>query len=231
MTRRQLLGGFAACLAAACAPRHSLILAAASLQPWLDAEASELGCDFSYGGSYALEQQVQHGADPLGLLLADSPKLALPSAFGPDLIFARNQLVLVARGRTPSLDELKSKTAHLSMADPQLAPVGVYAREALQNLKLWEAWQGRLTLSSDDRAALLHLESGHADLALVYRSDLARRKDLGGFVALPESSHRPIAYHAFVQKTGAGETVGNWLKSPACRASLESYGFLAGPAA
>lgn len=226
VSRRKLLAsGLAAfCfLLVGCGERKPVVLAAASLEPWIRASHAQLQyLDFSFGGSHALVEQVRQGAPADVLLLADLPRVPLPE-FSSPRAFASNRLVLVARGRACTQAELAH--ARVAMGDPQFAPIGVYGREALQALGQWDQLGSRLVLTRDDSAALLLLSSGHVDLALVYSSDLVNRPELGPPCELP--SQRPVLYYQMVRQRPSGRVVVfmEWLQEPSGLDALRAAGF------
>lgn len=208
--RRRFLLGLAA-LGCACArsEKNAVALVASSLQPWMEARASSFQLSCSYGGSRGLVQQAERGA-PVSLLLLAYQTVV--TGFSAPTVFASNQLVLVGPGR------LKSG-ARVAVGDPKLAPVGKFAREAMQRLKVEPDW----VFTRDDRSAFSLLESGHVELAVVYASDLPGRK-LGAGQPLKCS---PIDYY-FLQKSGdsKGDAFATWLKTGECKQSLQEFGFL-----
>ena len=48
----------------------------------------------------------------------------------------------------------------MAIVDPDLAPAGSYAREALENLGLWRRLEPRIVPSSDVRVALGYVKTG-----------------------------------------------------------------------
>lgn len=216
MQRRQFLFGLAA-LGSACArsPSSALALVASSLQPWMAARASSFDLACSYGGSQSLVLQAERGAPVSLLLLAYAAEI---KEFSKPLPFASNRLVLVARQGACQASAITSKT-RVAVGDPALAPVGKFAREAMQRLQIEPLW----VYTRDDRSAFSLLESGHVDLAIVYASDLQGR-GLGPPQILECS---PIDYF-FLQRMGSskGDAFAAWLKSPECKQSLQDFGFL-----
>jgi ABC-type molybdate transport system substrate-binding protein len=210
MQRRQFLLGLAV-LGCACArsEENAVALVASSLQPWMEARASAFHLSCSYGGSRGLVQQAERGAPVSMLLLAYQTEVA---GFSKPFVFASNQLVLVGSGK------LKSG-ARVAVGDPNLAPVGKFALEAMKRLDVRPDW----VYTRDDRSAFSLLETGHVDLAVVYASDL-RGRSLGSGQKLECS---PIDYY-FLQKSGdsKGDAFATWLKSAQCKQSLQEFGFL-----
>lgn len=217
------LGLAALCFLSGCAEqRRPLVLAAASLEPWVRSSEAQLrSLDFSFGGSHTLVEQARRGAPADLLLLADLPRTELPG-FAPPRPFASNQLVLVARGRPCSLSDLER--GRVAMGDPERAPVGSYGKSALQKLGKWESVQARLTLTRDDGAALLLLRTGHVDLAVAYASDLVGRPELGPGCPLP--SPRRVLYYSMARQPARRGIVTflEWLDEPAGLESLRAAG-------
>ena len=109
-----------------------------------------------------------------------------------------NKLVLVARadetGRVSSLMELEETGEMLAIADPDLAPAGRYAREALMHLGLWDALQPRLVYGANVRTTLGYVESGNVAAAVVYRTDAEVSDGVLVVETLSEEAHSPIVY-------------------------------------
>jgi molybdate transport system substrate-binding protein len=185
------------------------VFAAASLRDGLVPIGNEyqtihnVNIRFSFGGSVTLARQIERdapadlfisaGEDPMDTL--EERGLLAPDTRAPLL---GNALVLVApSGKVPqaqSLAETLAGADRIAMADPQLSPAGRYAEEALRSLGLWDDLKSRLIFGGDVRIALVYVESGNADLGLVYRSDVALREDVNVVASVPAHLHRPIIY-------------------------------------
>ena len=163
-----------------------LIFAAASLSDVLTESAEiyerETGkrVDFSFGGSIALANQiVKLGAPADGVLFAgDEPgrliaEAGLRSSDGaPGRV--KNSLVVVGGlGTLPinSLSDLVLSGERVAIANPELAPAGRYAMQALGNAGVPVEISDQLIFTSDVRAALAAVESGNAKYGIVYGTD------------------------------------------------------------
>lgn len=84
-----------------------------------------------------------------------------------------NTLVVAGRSDAPPLDtaEALMGVKRLALADPEQVPAGLYAEAALRCSGLWDAVQKRVVPTLDVRAALLAVQSGAAEAALVYATD------------------------------------------------------------
>jgi molybdate transport system substrate-binding protein len=113
--------------------------------------------------------------------------------------WATNSLVVAALPAATSVpakpEEIADPRYHaIALPDPELAPMGMHARESFLYFHIWEAVRGRLLPTSDAGAALEALLGGKADLAIVYGSDARRDPRVKVVLELPAASHRVIEY-------------------------------------
>ena len=216
-----LLAGLAVvvALAAACsadAGAHStdeplLVAAASDLQPAFTALgeqfAAETGAQvtFSFGSSGQLAQQALEGA-PFDLfasadagyveqvLAGGRGDAATRStyAFGRIAIWARAD----AWGGWASLDDVVADAGvtTLAIANPEHAPYGLAARQALETAGLWERARPRLVYGENVTDTQRLAASGNADAAVVALS-LALAADeqgTGRWRLVPEDAHAPL---------------------------------------
>ena len=222
-----------------------LVFAAASLADAMEEvgelyeEESGTRVAFSFGGSQALAQQIASGA-PADVFVAAGrqPVDFLVSRGEVDLVeeaVVRNELVVAVREGSSGIGAMYGLSGEdmgqVAIADPALAPAGVYAREALWTLALWEPLQPRLVFGADVRAALAYLESGNVDAAIVYATDAREAPGVQALNVVLPDTYTPIAYPAAVlegsnNREDASEFV-RFLKSDAARAIFERHGFRA----
>lgn len=92
-----------------------------------------------------------------------------------------NRLVLIAPAAsalrlrlTPGLDlAALLGDGRLAVGDPNHVPAGIYARQALEGLGLWDQVADKLAQSSNVRAALALVDRGEAVAGIVYETDAA----------------------------------------------------------
>jgi molybdate transport system substrate-binding protein len=82
----------------------------------------------------------------------------------------------------------------LAVADPDSVPAGIYAREALTKLGVWDRVMPRLVRAENVRAALEYVARGDAPLGIVYRTDALVEKRVRVVGVFPADSHPPIVY-------------------------------------
>jgi molybdate transport system substrate-binding protein len=225
-----------------------LVFAAASLTDVLtelgDEYRAETGIDvvFSFGGSQLLARQIVNGA-PADLLISAGEQ-PVQMLVRQDLVSGRpfdlvgNELVVVARNGLADahleLEDLATSAfASVSIPDPDLAPAGTYAREALTSLGLWDALADKIVPAPDVRAALTNVERGNTDAAVVYRTDAATASGLLIFDIIPPGSHSPIIYPAVVtihsQRPDAARAFAEFLGGDAAGRIFARFGFAPAP--
>ena len=166
---------------------------------------------FNFGGSTSLAQQIVKGA-PVDVFLSAGPapmdRLETLGLLAEDtrVDLLTNRLVVAARSdsvATPGEDDagtldrlLGTAGSHrIAIADPDLAPAGAYAKEALRNLGYWQSLEGRLVYAPDVRAAMAYVRTGNLNFGIVYAAD-AVSSDLVIAADIPYNSHAPILYPA-----------------------------------
>jgi molybdate transport system substrate-binding protein len=130
---------------------------------------------FSFGSTVQLAQQIENGA-PFDVFAAadtehvdqliNTGKLASDSR----AIYARGQLALwIPRGQETGVRELQDlvgpEVRFIAIAQPELAPYGQAAVEALRAAGLWDKLQSKFVYANSISAAKQLAESGNADAA------------------------------------------------------------------
>lgn len=212
-------------LLAACLPTSVLaapptLFAAASLKPALDQLARDglLGSpapQLVYAASSALARQIEGGAPADLFISADERWMndaaghqAIVPATRTDLL--GNALVLVApagsdaridiaHGAEPILKML-GRDGRLAIALPDSVPAGIYAKQSLTKLGLWNGLEPRMAMSRDVRAALNLVVLRQCPLGIVYRSDAVSEPRVKVLATFPSTSHKPIVYTVAIVK-------------------------------
>jgi molybdate transport system substrate-binding protein len=224
-----------------------LVVAAASdLRPVFDELArrheTETGVRVTlvYGSSGLLARQALQGA-PFDVFAsadmerADTVAAARLGNTAAPVPFATGRLVLVGAGPDASLADLVAPGLGLvAIANPEHAPYGRAAEEALRAAGAWDALADRIVLADNVAAATQLVIGGDVDVAVVARS-LVEPDAPGGVVLIPEAAHAPIhqsvvvlvpdAPAARARRSAADAFVARVL-SPEGRALLEARGFV-----
>jgi molybdate transport system substrate-binding protein len=119
----------------------------------------------------------------------------------------------------------------LAIANPEHAPYGMRAREALQHRGLWEAVRPRLVYGENISQAAQFATAGGTQGGIVAQSlalapPVAR---LGRFDLIPEAWHRPLRQRMVLVRgtPPAARALHDYLASAAAQAVLAGYGFTA----
>lgn len=222
-------------------PSSILFFAAASTQDAVreissrfEAE-SEVRVTLNFAASSTLAQQILAGAG--GDLFLSANVHWVREVVTEGLASRRrdllgNRLVVIAppgsglQLRKPS-DLLDPKIARLSLADPGGVPAGIYARDALRRLDLWQPLQSKVVRGSDVRQALFFVERGEAEAGIVYATDLRISEAVQPLLELDTASNRPIVYPLLLLKSSgeAGGRFFEYLCSPESGEVFRRFGF------
>lgn len=198
----------------------------------------------SFGASSTLARQIEQGAPANLFASADEQWMDYLANSGLIVPGTRrdllsNKLVLIVpanRARhvaiAPNFDlsGLLGRDGRLATGDPAHVPVGLYAKQALQKLGVWDAVQRRLAPAADVRSALLLVERGEAPAGIVYATDAAVSRGVSVAGVFPDDSHDPITYPFALTKAGdkpEADALLSFLGSSEARAIFVSHGFSA----
>lgn len=120
------------------------------------------------------------------------------------------------------------KGGHLAVGDPDHVPAGIYAKEALQNLKAWDELSPVMARANDVRSAMALVEREEAPLGIVYGSDAVASAKVKVVSIFPKESHKPVEYPMAIIKDHNNATVTGfyeYLKTPAAADVFKRYGF------
>jgi molybdate transport system substrate-binding protein len=221
------------------------VSAAVSLTDSLTAAAEEYArggggtIRFNFGASNVLARQIVNGA-PVDLFIsADAAQMDVVARAGlladqsrVDLL--TNQLAVVVpndRRRTfASIRDLAGPAyRRIAIGDPEAVPAGVYAKQYLVHEGLWTSIEPRVVPSASVRAALVAVESGAVDAAIVYRTDarIATRASVTWVV--PADRGPRIVYPAAIVRTSTEPAESrrfiDFLRSAAAARVFERFGF------
>jgi molybdate transport system substrate-binding protein len=196
----------------------------------------------AFGSSASLARQIEQGAPASLFASADLQWMdylakADQIAAGTRRNLLGNALVLIApraqaRPVTIStgfnLSALLGPDGRLAIGDPAHVPIGLYARQALQQLGIWDSIKDRIAATADVRAGLLLVERGEAPLGIVYATDAALSDKVAVDGVFPASSHAPIIYPFAVTKAGddaQARAFLDFLAGPEARTVWVRFGF------
>ena len=116
-----------------------------------------------------------------------------------------------------------------AIANPEHAPYGARAREALQHAGLWESLQGKLVLGENISQTAQFATSGSTQGGIIALS-LARApaiSRLGAFQLIPENWHQPLRQRMVLLKGAPPEAKAfyTYISTPVAREIMERHGF------
>jgi len=244
-----LLAGALASVPSAAAPVPN-VAAASDLQFVLTEIAAaftrETGREvrLAFGSSGNFRRQIAEGAPFELFLSADEAYVAALAKEGRTedggIGYATGRIVLFAPVGSKwkpdaELADLKAAIAdgrirHFAIANPEHAPYGRAAREALQSAGVWNVLVPRLVLGENVSQAAQFATTGGAQGG-IFAYSLARSPvfaDKGVHVLLPAKGHAPLRQRMVLMK-GAGATAREfyrYLQQPAAREVFQRFGFL-----
>ncbi|MFT5502503.1 MAG: molybdate transport system substrate-binding protein [Gammaproteobacteria bacterium] len=196
-----------------------------------------------YGASGKLTHQILKGA-PFGLFL--SANISYPDrisaaglTFEKPQIYTEGSLSLYAnnqsncqidRGLNPLLQQLEARTiVKIAIANPQLAPYGVAAKQALIRAKIYENLKDNLIYANNVSQAAQFAISGAADCAIISTSiaESTKLSDIGTSKQISTDFYQPIS-HAMVLMnwtTKPTNQLYQYLKQPAAQLIFQDHGF------
>lgn len=220
-------------------PPTVLIAAASDLikvgQPLASAfeHSTGLRLRFSFSSSGQLEQQIRQGA-PFDIYAPASRSFCQSLerdglVDGEDKVYATGRLVAWSQTlHLHSLNDLKeSRVTRVAIANPQYAPYGLAAQQALQAAGLWWAIQPKLIYAETVAQAFQLAETANVDVALVARALVTDAAS--SFLPVEEKLYRPIEQAAVVlngsKNKQAAHAFLDFLLTAEAQRILHEYGF------
>lgn len=245
-TTRTLLLAACSLLAGACrvAAPSLTVSAASDLAPAfseigaLFTERTGTAVVFNFGSTGQLAQQIEQGA-PVDLFAAASASYVDPLESrgrilaGSRQIYAIGRLTVWTRADSPHqvsrIDDLaRPEIRRIVIANPEHAPYGMAARQALESTGLWETLRPRLVFAENIRQAHQIAETGDVDAAILALS-LSIGSN-GRWRLVPEQLHKPLFQSlAIIQGTkreAEARSFVTFVNGTEGRAVMRRYGFV-----
>ncbi len=179
-----------------------------ALEEAFEAAHPEVDLALNLAATSTLARQIEAGA-PADLFFSAHPgwmdHLAAKDQVTDTLAFMGNRLVVVQRSKTAPLNTPADLLTieRLALADPSHVPAGQYARQALSCSGQWDRLMPRILPVLDVRAALLTVQSGAADAAVVYATDTLQLKGAQLAFVWPSGCMPTVTYTAGRVRNGA----------------------------
>jgi molybdate transport system substrate-binding protein len=240
------------------APAKLRVAAASDLKFALTALAksftsvTSIEIDLQFGSSGNFTRQIQQGL-PLDLFLSADEgyvltlaKAGLTQGGVQDIgaLYATGRIALILPKKSAvqlpktaseagsNLSAQLQSVRKFAIANPEHAPYGRAAREALQNLGLWEQLQPKLVLGDNISQATQFVTSGAAQagitaLSLAFAPEVAAQS--GAYWLMPANLHTPLKQRMVLLKAAqpGAKALFDYLQTPAAKDVLAKYGFSA----
>ena len=192
---------------------------------------------FSFGSTGNLTTQIENGA-PFDVFAAANVAFVDRLIAGGFMDEETKQLygvgrIVLANSVSAGTDAqqledlLDPEVTHVAIANPEHAPYGVAAKEALESAGLWDDLQPKLVYGENIRQALQFVESGNAEVGIVALS--IAEVDTITWTLIDDSLHNPLlqamgVVSASEHQDAAMEFV-EFVTGPEGREILDQYGF------
>jgi len=191
-----------------------------------------------FGSTGHLAQQIENGA-PYDLFAAANIKfvddLAQKGLIVPESValYARGRIALVVNRqsgvRAATLQDLTAdQVTRIAIANPDHAPYGVAARQALESAGLWETLRPRLVLGENVRQALQFVQTGDVPAGIVALS-IANVPEVT-YAPIDDALHRPLDQALGVVSGSKHPTIAmafaRFVNGEQGRPIMRKYGFL-----
>ena len=198
---------------------------------------------FTSGSTGQLYAQITHGAPFDALLSADAEHVDQLVAAGLAdgslrFTYAVGKLALFSRATSKFAPlDLKSLARAdyrwLAIANPELAPYGLAAEQALRKLGLWDSLQTRIVRGESIAQTFAMAETRNADLALVALSQVIAYKGEAASFEIPAELYAPIRQDAVLLKRASGNAAARgflvFLRGADAQRVIRSFGYGPGP--
>ena len=219
------------------------IFAAASTQEILEeinlsfSKQNNINIQMNLGGSNNLTTTIIRGATPD--IIISAGELPIENLVNIGLITPENTISLWTNSlviihynedKMMSIKSILLNSKRIGIADPNLAPAGYYAKEALNKLIDIKEIENKLVYGTNVRTTLAHFATKHVDTALIYNSDAIAFSPKESIIILPIPKHLTpsIIYSTGILESSPRKAIANkyitYLKNNSSKI-LETKGF------
>lgn len=193
-----------------------------------------------YGSSGKFNTQIQQGAPYDCYFSADIayPNELAKNGFASSKVkpYALGRIVLWSASLEANKMTLNNLTdqniQHIAIANPQHAPYGKRAEEALRATGLWHKVESKLVYGENIAQTAQFVQTGNAQVGIIALS-LALSPALaskGGYWLIPDYLHQPLTQGFVITKrakdSALAKKFADFMASKPTRATMEKYGFV-----
>lgn len=193
---------------------------------------------FSFGSTGTLAKQIENGA-PIDLFAAANvefvDQLEREGLIFPETkaLYARGRITIWTRADSSSKierieDLARPEIARIAIANPEHAPYGRAAREALESAGILKTVEPKLVFGENVRQTMQYAETGNADVAITALSLSVLSN--GRWTLIPEELHKPLNQALAVIKGArlekAARQFAEFINGAQGRPIMRKYGFI-----
>jgi len=194
----------------------------------------------TYGSSGKLFEQISNSA-PFDLYFSADisyPDLLKEKGLAASDVYPYGigRIVLWSKKLDPTKDGMRSllspSVRKVAIANPNHAPYGQRAREAMAYYQVYGAVEGKLVLGENISQTAQFVTTGAADIGVVALSlamSPTMKKQGGTYYLIPDSSHAPLLQGAIITRRAMGNDLAksffDFVKSEEAKAILAYFGF------
>jgi len=194
---------------------------------------------FNFGASSLLARQIMEYAPADMFLSADEAQMdelqkanLIATETRRDLL--SNLLVIVvpldSKLGVASPEELVNISQKVAIADPRAVPAGIYTKQYLTRLGLWQKLEPKIVPTENVRTALAAVESGNVGAGFVYKTDanISSKVKIAFTVPVDQGPviRYPVALIKDPKNKGAAQAFLQYVESTSARKIFERYGFI-----
>ena len=193
---------------------------------------------FQFGSSGNISQQIAHGA-PIDMFASANKHIVEELIAEGHLIedtkaiYGSGRIVLAVNKESSieiendNITDILIKTEKLAIANPNHAPYGLAAKEALENLGLWNQLEGKLVYGENVSQTMQFVQSGNVPVGIIALS-IAKVPEIE-YTIIDDMLHYPLEQTmAVVQNSPKKEwakSFANFVNGQKGRIVMEKYGF------
>jgi len=195
---------------------------------------------FIFGSTGMLTRQIENGA-PVDVFAAanvsyidelDKKGLIIPDSRAT---YARGRITLWTRDDSPIrlqgvADLARPEVMRIAIANPDHAPYGLAAKQALESVGIWDRVKPKLVYGDNIRQTLQYAETGNVDVSIVALSLSVQGH--GRWTLIPEELHQPIDQGLGIIKTTKHEQAARafiaFIEGPQGQEIMKKYGLSRG---
>jgi len=191
----------------------------------------------TYGSSGNFAAQIRQNA-PFDLFFSadiDYPRELAKDGFATAEVrpYAVGRIVLwsttIDASKLSLADLARPQIEKIAIANPQHAPYGKRAEEALRTSGVWDQVQTKLVFGENIAQTAQFVQSSNAQVGIVALSLALNPQLKGSYTLIPDTLHKPLEQAFVITKHGADNPLAHafadYLLTPAARRVMLRYGF------